>query len=163
GSARRRRGPRSPPLPRGRAAGGHDRPPPQDRRRRDGRWPDRHGRPGGGRMTTLEGTHGVTRSNGQALEPRPVVADTLLDDLEAGCALREGVLIGRAAVIAAGVTLTGTSRLYDLVRQRVLTGTGDAPLAVPPRAVVVPGARSLGGGFADEHGLSIAVAVLVKD
>ena len=102
---------------------------------------------------------------GGVLEPpgaRPVIVE---DDafVGAGCALLDGVLIGREAVIAAGVTLTGTSRLYDLVRERVLIGTAEAPLAVPPGAVVVPGARSVGGGFADEHGLSISVAVLVKD
>ena len=61
------------------------------------------------------------------------------------------------------MTLTGTSRLYDLVRERVLDGTADAPLVVPPGAVVVPGRAAIGGAFADEHGLSIAVAVLVKD
>jgi 2,3,4,5-tetrahydropyridine-2-carboxylate N-succinyltransferase len=102
---------------------------------------------------------------GGVLEPpgaRPVIVE---DDafVGAGCALLDGVLVGREAVIAAGVTLTGTSRLYDLVRERVLIGTAEAPLAVPPGAVVVPGARSVGGGFANEHGLAIAVAVLVKD
>ena len=61
------------------------------------------------------------------------------------------------------MTLTGTSRLYDLVRERVLIGTAEAPLAVPPGAVVVPGARPAGGAFADEHGLSVSVALLVKD
>ena len=69
----------------------------------------------------------------------------------------------RGAVIGAGVTLTGTSRLYDLVRGRVLTGTTDAPLVVPAGAVVVPGARSVPGAFAAEHGLSASVALLVKD
>ena len=39
----------------------------------------------------------------------------------------------------------------------------DAPLAVPPGAVVVPGSRALGGAFAAEHGLSQNVALLVKD
>ena len=102
---------------------------------------------------------------GGVLEPpgaRPVIVE---DDafVGAGCALLDGVLVGREAVIAAGVTLTGTSRLYDLVRERVLIGTAEAPLAVPPGAVIVPGARSVGGRFADEHGLSISVAVLVKD
>ncbi len=62
-----------------------------------------------------------------------------------------------------GRRAAGTSRLYDLVRERVVVGTPDTPLAIPPGAVVVPGARSLGGAFAAEHGLSIAVAVLVKD
>ena len=102
---------------------------------------------------------------GGVLEPagaRPVIVE---DDafVGAGSSLLEGVLVGAGAVIGAGVVLTGTSRLYDLVRDRVLSGTPDAPLAVPPGAVVVPGTRSLRGAFAREHGLSVAVALLVKD
>jgi 2,3,4,5-tetrahydropyridine-2-carboxylate N-succinyltransferase len=102
---------------------------------------------------------------GGVLEPpgaRPVIVE---DDafVGAGSALLDGVLIGREAVIGAGVTLTGTSRLYDLVRGAVLVGTPDAPLAVPPGAVVVPGSRTVGSEFAARHGLSIAVAILVKD
>ncbi len=102
---------------------------------------------------------------GGVLEPpgaRPVIVE---DDVfvGAGSALLDGVLVGRDAVIGAGVTLTGTSRLYDLVRGAVLVGTPEAPLAVPPGAVVVPGARAVNGEFASQHGLSIAVALLVKD
>jgi 2,3,4,5-tetrahydropyridine-2-carboxylate N-succinyltransferase len=102
---------------------------------------------------------------GGVLEPpgaRPVIVE---DDafVGAGSALLDGVLIGREAVIGAGVTLTGTSRLYDLVRGRTLVGTSGRPLAVPSGAVVVPGARAMSGDFANEHGLSIAVALLVKD
>jgi 2,3,4,5-tetrahydropyridine-2-carboxylate N-succinyltransferase len=102
---------------------------------------------------------------GGVLEPpgaRPVIVE---DDafVGAGSALLDGVLVGREAVIGAGVTLTGTSRLYDLVRDRTLVGTLEAPLVVPAGAVVVPGSRSVRGTFAEEHGLSIAVALLVKD
>jgi len=102
---------------------------------------------------------------GGVLEPpgaRPVIVE---DDafVGAGSALLEGVLVGSGAVIGAGVILTGTSRLYDLVRGRVLEGTVDAPLVVPAGAVVVPGSRALVGAFAGEHGLSAAVALLVKD
>ena len=102
---------------------------------------------------------------GGVLEPpggRPVIVE---DDafVGAGSALLEGVLVGRGAVIGAGVTLTGSSRLYDIVRGRLLTGTAEAPLVVPAGAVVVPGARSLTGTFATQHGLSVAVALLVKD
>jgi 2,3,4,5-tetrahydropyridine-2-carboxylate N-succinyltransferase len=102
---------------------------------------------------------------GGVLEPpgaRPVIVE---DDafVGAGSVLLDGLLVGREAVIGAGVTLTGTSRLYDLVRDRLLVGTADAPLEVPRGAVVVPGTRSLDGAYASEHGLSIAVALLVKD
>jgi 2,3,4,5-tetrahydropyridine-2,6-dicarboxylate N-succinyltransferase len=104
-------------------------------------------------------------SIGGVLEPagaRPVIVE---DEafVGAGSLLLEGVLVGSGAVIGAGVTLTGTSRLYDLVRGRVLSGTREAPLAVPPRVVVIPGTRSLAGSFAAEHGLGAAVALLVKD
>jgi 2,3,4,5-tetrahydropyridine-2-carboxylate N-succinyltransferase len=104
-------------------------------------------------------------SIGGVLEPagaRPVIVE---DDafVGAGSALLEGVLVRRGAVIGAGVTLTGTSRLYDLVRGVVLTGTTDRPLVVPADAVVIPGARTLTGAFAETHGLSASVALLVKD
>jgi 2,3,4,5-tetrahydropyridine-2-carboxylate N-succinyltransferase len=102
---------------------------------------------------------------GGVLEPpgaRPVIVE---DDafVGAGSALLEGVLVGHGAVIGAGVTLTGTSRLYDVVRGRVLLGTTDAPLAVPANAVVVPGARALDGPFAARYDLSVATAILIKD
>ena len=102
---------------------------------------------------------------GGVLEPagaRPVIVEDGAF-VGAGSSLLEGVLVGARAVIGAGVMLTGTSRLYDLVRGVVRTGTPDAPLAVPPRAVVVPGTRGLPGDFARAHGLSVAVALLVKD
>ncbi len=102
---------------------------------------------------------------GGVLEPpgaRPVIVE---DEafVGAGCGLYEGVLVGRGAVLAAGVILTGTSRLYDLVRGQVLEGSPDAPLAVPERAVVVPGVRASGGAFGQAHGLGIATALVVKD
>jgi 2,3,4,5-tetrahydropyridine-2-carboxylate N-succinyltransferase len=102
---------------------------------------------------------------GGVLEPagaRPVIVEDGAF-IGAGCSLLEGVLVGAGAVLGAGVILTGTSRLYDLVRGRVLTGTADAPLVVPQGAVVVPGTRALTGAFAAEHGLSASVALLVKD
>jgi 2,3,4,5-tetrahydropyridine-2-carboxylate N-succinyltransferase len=78
------------------------------------------------------------------------------------CGLYSGVLVGRGAVIGAGVTLTGTSRLYDLVGERVIEGTPETPLAVPERAVVVPGSRALGGAFAEHHGLGVSMSLIAK-
>jgi 2,3,4,5-tetrahydropyridine-2-carboxylate N-succinyltransferase len=102
---------------------------------------------------------------GGVLEPpgaRPVIVG---DDafVGAGSAILEGVLVGSRAVIGAGVTLTGTSRLYDLMRGRILEGTVDSPLVVPPGAVVIPGSRALHGPFASQHGLSVSVALIVKE
>ncbi len=104
-------------------------------------------------------------SIGGVLEPagaRPVIVE---DEafVGAGSALLDGVLVRAGAVISAGVTLTGTSRIYDLVRERVIEGTPDRPLVVPAGAVVVPGARSVAGSFAAANGLSISIALLVKD
>lgn len=101
---------------------------------------------------------------GGVLEPpngRPVIVE---DEafVGAGTVLLDGVLVRRRAVLAAGVTLTGTSRLFDLVAERVLEGTVDSPLAVPEDAVVIPGSRTLEGTFAARHGLSAATAIIVK-
>jgi 2,3,4,5-tetrahydropyridine-2,6-dicarboxylate N-succinyltransferase len=101
---------------------------------------------------------------GGVLEPanaRPVIVE---DDafIGAQCGLFDGVLIGRGAVLAAGVVLTGTSRLYDLVGERLLEGTPDAPLAVPPDAVVVPATRPARGSFAAAQGIGLQCAAIVK-
>jgi 2,3,4,5-tetrahydropyridine-2-carboxylate N-succinyltransferase len=101
---------------------------------------------------------------GGVLEPagaRPVIVD---DDafVGAGCRLLEGVLIGRGAVIGAGVVLTGTSRVFDLVEERELRGTPDAPLVIPPGSVVVPGSRPAAGAWAAARGLTIATALIAK-
>jgi 2,3,4,5-tetrahydropyridine-2-carboxylate N-succinyltransferase len=101
---------------------------------------------------------------GGVLEPagaRPVIVE---DDafVGAGSVLLDGVLIRRRAVIGAGVTLTGTSVLFDLTTETVLRGTPEEPLIVPDGAVVVPAARTVRGSFAEQHGLSIATAVVVK-
>ena len=102
---------------------------------------------------------------GGVLEP-PAARPVIVEDeafVGAGSALLDGVLVRHGAVIGAGVTLTGSSRLYDIVRGEVIVGTPERPLVVPARAVVVPGSRALGGPFAERHGLSVATAILIKD
>jgi 2,3,4,5-tetrahydropyridine-2-carboxylate N-succinyltransferase len=101
---------------------------------------------------------------GGVLEPagrRPVILE---DEVFVGAqaALLEGVLVQKGAVIAAGVILTGTSRLYDLVHERVIVGTLEAPLVVPPGAVVAPGVRQVAGEFAAANGLALSAAIIVK-
>ncbi|MEA2623434.1 MAG: 2,3,4,5-tetrahydropyridine-2,6-dicarboxylate N-succinyltransferase [Chloroflexota bacterium] len=101
---------------------------------------------------------------GGVLEPagaRPVIVE---DDafIGGGCGLYEGVVVGRGAVLGAGVILTGQGRLVDLVDGRELRGTPDAPLRVPDGSVVVPGSRPAAGAFAAANGIAVAVPVIVK-
>jgi 2,3,4,5-tetrahydropyridine-2-carboxylate N-succinyltransferase len=101
---------------------------------------------------------------GGVLEPpgrRPVIVEDAAF-VGAQAALLEGVLVKRGAVIAAGVILTGTSRLYDMVQRRVIEGTLEEPLVVPPGAVVVPGVRMAAGEFARAEGLGLSAAIVIK-
>lgn len=112
-----------------------------------------------------DGVHiGAGTQIGGVLEPpgaRPVIVEDAAF-VGAACGLFDGLLVGRGSVLAAGVILTGTSRLYDLVDERVLQGTTQAPLMVPPHSLVVPGTRPASGAFAEEHGVGLATAVIVK-
>ena len=101
---------------------------------------------------------------GGVLEPigaRPVIVE---DDVLVGgnTGLYEGVLVREGAVIAAGVVLTAGTPIYDLVHERELRGTPDAPLEIPAGAVVVPGTRPASGAWGKQHGLSVACALIVK-
>jgi 2,3,4,5-tetrahydropyridine-2-carboxylate N-succinyltransferase len=101
---------------------------------------------------------------GGVLEPanaRPVIVE---DDAFVGgnCGLYEGVLVRRGAVIAAGVVLTSGTVVYDLVNERELRGTREAPLEIPEKAVVVPGSRPVAAAWGKERGLSAACALIVK-
>jgi 2,3,4,5-tetrahydropyridine-2,6-dicarboxylate N-succinyltransferase len=101
---------------------------------------------------------------GGVLEPagaRPVIVE---DDafVGSGSRLLEGVLVGAGAVIGAGVVLTGTSRLFDMVDEREIGGSAERPLVVPAGSVVVPGTRPAAGEWARERGLAIATALIVK-
>lgn len=101
---------------------------------------------------------------GGVLEPanaRPVIVE---DDAFVGgnCGLYEGVLVRRGAVLAAGVILTSGTVVYDLVNERELRGTREAPLEIPERAVVVPGSRPVASKWGGDRGLSSACALIVK-
>jgi len=101
---------------------------------------------------------------GGVLEPvgaRPVIVE---DDVLLGgnSGIYEGVLVRRAAVVAAGVVLTASTTVYDLVHERELRGTRERPLEIPERAVLVPGARPAVSPWARERGLCQACALIVK-
>jgi 2,3,4,5-tetrahydropyridine-2-carboxylate N-succinyltransferase len=79
-----------------------------------------------------------------------------------GCGLYEGVLVREGAVLAAGVVLTATSRLFDVVNERELSGTRAEPLEIPAGAVVVPGVRPAKGAWAEARGLGVGCGLVVK-
>ncbi len=101
---------------------------------------------------------------GGVLEP-PAARPVIVEDgafVGGNCGLYEGVRVGAGAVVAAGVVLSATTPVFDLVNERELRGTPREPLTIPPRAVVVPGTRPAGGPWAREHGLQVACALIVK-
>lgn len=101
---------------------------------------------------------------GGVLEPigmRPVVIE---DDVMVGAntGVFEGTLVGQGAVLAPGVQLTGSTTVYDLVRDTTYRAEAGAPLTVPANAVVVPGSRPGRGEVAERHGIQLYVPVIVK-
>ena len=101
---------------------------------------------------------------GGVLEPagaRPVIIE---DDVLVGgnCGVYEGVLVRSRAVLGSGVILNASTPVYDLVNERILRSTTDAPLEIPEGAVVVAGARAVHTDFGHAHGISISTPVIVK-
>ncbi len=101
---------------------------------------------------------------GGVLEPAGAAPVIVEDDVfvGGGCGVYEGCLIRAGAVLAPGVALTGSTRIYDVVRENVIERNGTGVLEVPERAVVAPGARAASGLFAKRHGLSLYAPVIVK-
>lgn len=101
---------------------------------------------------------------GGVLEPVHAAPVILEDDVfvGGGAGIYEGCIVREGAVLAAGVTLTSSTRLYDLVEETVYTASEDTPLEVPEGAVVVPGSRPVDSEFGREQGLSLYAPVIVK-
>jgi 2,3,4,5-tetrahydropyridine-2-carboxylate N-succinyltransferase len=101
---------------------------------------------------------------GGVLEPIGNVPVVVEDDVVIGgnCGIYEGTIVRTRAVIGAGVVLTGSTPVYDVVRGQVYRRTAEHPLEIPYGAVVVPGARPLKGAFAEQHGLSMQTPLIVK-
>ena len=101
---------------------------------------------------------------GGVIEPVGALPVIVEDDALIGgnCGVYEGAVVKQRAVLAAGVVITGSTPLYDLVNERVIRAEAGQPVVVPAGAVVVPGSRAVTIGKGPEWGLSLATPVIIK-
>ena len=101
---------------------------------------------------------------GGVLEPIGAMPVVIEDDVLIGgnCGVYEGTIVGKEAVLAAGTILTGSTPVYDLVREAVYRREGEKPLMIPSGAVVVPGSRGVTKGRGKELGISLYTPVIIK-
>jgi 2,3,4,5-tetrahydropyridine-2,6-dicarboxylate N-succinyltransferase len=101
---------------------------------------------------------------GGVLEPVGAVPVIIEDDVLVGgnCGIYEGTIVRERAVLASGTILTGSTPVYDLVREKIYQRTAEAPLEIPAGAVVVPGSRNVRSEVGQSWGLSLYAPVIVK-
>jgi len=101
---------------------------------------------------------------GGVLEPVGAMPVIVEDEVLVGgnCGVYEGTIVGAGAVLAAGTIITGSTPVYDLVRDAFYRREGEQPLVIPAGAVVVPGARAVTKGRGKELGLSLYTPVIIK-
>jgi 2,3,4,5-tetrahydropyridine-2-carboxylate N-succinyltransferase len=101
---------------------------------------------------------------GGVLEPAGAMPVIIEDDVIIGgnCGVYEGAVVRARAVLASGTIITGSTPIFDLVREQIYRRAGNSPLEVPAGAVVVPGARAVQSEKGREWGLSLYAPVIVK-
>lgn len=101
---------------------------------------------------------------GGVLEPINSVPVIIEDDVMIGgnSGIYEGTIVSRRAVIGAGCIITGSTPVYDSVREKIYRKTKDSPLVIPEGAVVVAGSRPLKSKFGIENNLSVYTPVIIK-
>ncbi len=101
---------------------------------------------------------------GGVLEPIGAIPVIIEDDVLVGgnCGVYEGTVVKRRAVLGAGVILTGSTPVYDVVREKIYRREGDVPLVIPEGAVVVPGSRGITSGKGRDWNLALYTPVIVK-
>jgi 2,3,4,5-tetrahydropyridine-2-carboxylate N-succinyltransferase len=101
---------------------------------------------------------------GGVLEPAGAMPVIIEDDVIIGgnCGVYEGAIVRERAVLASGTIITGSTPVFDLVRDSIYRRRADAPLEVPAGAVVVPGSRTINSDKAREWGLSLYAPIIVK-
>jgi 2,3,4,5-tetrahydropyridine-2-carboxylate N-succinyltransferase len=101
---------------------------------------------------------------GGVLEPVGAVPVIIEDDVLVGgnCGVYEGAIVRERAVLASGTILTGSTPVFDLVRDEIYQRKPGASLEIPACAVVVPGARAVQTEQGRKWNLSLYAAIIVK-
>jgi 2,3,4,5-tetrahydropyridine-2-carboxylate N-succinyltransferase len=101
---------------------------------------------------------------GGVLEPVGSLPVIIEDDVLIGgnCGIYEGTVVSERAVIGAGTIITGSTPVFDLVRDVVHFKSGNQPLVIPPHAVVIPGSRPISQGRGKDLGLHVYSPVIIK-
>jgi 2,3,4,5-tetrahydropyridine-2-carboxylate N-succinyltransferase len=101
---------------------------------------------------------------GGVLEPIGALPVIIEDDVLVGgnTGIFEGIIVKKGAVIAAGVQLTSSMPVYDIVHNTIVRKTEKTPLIIPENAVVVMGTRTINDNWANEHHLSIYTPLIIK-
>jgi 2,3,4,5-tetrahydropyridine-2-carboxylate N-succinyltransferase len=101
---------------------------------------------------------------GGVLEPIGAMPVIIEDDVFIGgnCGIFEGTIVKQKAVIAAGVILTGSTPVYDLINEKIYRRTKETQLIIPENAVVVPGSRAVDSPFAQQNRISLYAPIIIK-
>jgi 2,3,4,5-tetrahydropyridine-2,6-dicarboxylate N-succinyltransferase len=101
---------------------------------------------------------------GGVLEPIGALPVIIEDDVFVGgnTGIFEGMIVKQRAVIAAGVILTGSTPVYDLVNELIYRRTKETPLIIPENAVVVPGSRPIETPYAKKNQLALYAPIIIK-
>jgi len=101
---------------------------------------------------------------GGVLEPIGTVPVIIEDEVVVGgnTGIYEGTIVRTRAVIGAGVVITGSTPVYDVVRSQIYRRTETHALEIPYGAVVVPGSRPVSDAFGVEHHLHVSTPVIIK-
>lgn len=101
---------------------------------------------------------------GGVLEPAGAMPVIIEDDVIVGgnCGVYEGAIVRERAVLATGTIITGSTPVFDLVREAIYRRSDNGPLEIPAGAVVVPGARAVNSDKGREWNLSLYAPVIVK-
>lgn len=101
---------------------------------------------------------------GGVLEPVGALPVIVEDEVLVGgnCGVYEGTIVRRGAVLAAGVILTRSTPVHDLVKETVHRAAADEPLEIPEGAVVVAGTRPVASEYGRANGLGLYCPLIVK-